>query len=121
MSDVIRIDGIKGFGHHGVSPDEISNGQEFSVDVQLFLDLTRAGASDDLLETVNYGLVAELVYEQIITNPVSLIETLATRIAQLILNNYHIITSVKVTVHKPSAPITVPFSDVSVEIARERS
>lgn len=121
MSDVIRIAGIKGIGHHGVFPDERSNGQEFSVDLQLYLDLTRAGASDNLSETVNYGLVAELVYEQIISNPVSLIEKLATRIAELILTNYKIITSVEVTVHKSQAPIMVPFSDVSVTIVRKRS
>jgi dihydroneopterin aldolase len=115
--DVIEIRGIRGFGRHGVFDHERADGQEFVVDVRLELDTRAAAASDDLADTVNYGVVAEQVHAAIENDPVDLIETLAQRIADLCLADQRV-SGTAVTIHKPSAPITVPFDDVVLTVQR---
>ena len=117
MNDSISITGIRGFGYHGVLPSERADGQEFIVDVTLQFSLAPAGLSDDLTKSVHYGEVANDVHAEIVGDPVNLIEALAERIATRILTR-QLVQSVVVTVHKPSAPIDVPFADVSVTITR---
>ena len=115
--DVIEIRGIRGFGRHGVFDHERTDGQEFVVDVRLELDTRAAAASDDLADTVNYGVVAEQVHAAIENDPVDLIETLAQRIADLCLADRRV-SGTAVTIHKPSAPIKVPFDDVVLTVQR---
>lgn len=121
MSKNDRIDlvGIRGFGFHGVFEEERSTGQEFVVDLSIFCDLRQAGRSDDLASTIHYGELATSVHRLIEGDPVNLIEALAERIANDVLT-HQLVERVIVTVHKPSAPITVPFEDVAVTIVRER-
>jgi dihydroneopterin aldolase len=93
--DRIRLTGLRVRGFHGVLPAERRDGQDFLVDVALTLDLTPAATTDDL----------------------ALIETLAVRLADVCLADRRV-SSAEVTVHKPSAPIAVPFTDVSVTVVR---
>lgn len=118
-SDSIRVHGISGRGFHGVLPEERRDGQEFVVDVDLRLDLSAACDSDALTQTVDYGAIANLVVVLIEGEPARLIEVLAQRIATSVLG-YELVESVEVTVHKPQAPISVPFNDVSVTVVRHR-
>lgn len=118
MSDQIRIVGIKAFGYHGVLPHEAVEGQEFIVDLTLDLDLRAASISDDLNQTINYADLAQIVHDNIIGERVQLIERLAGRIADEIVARYKEIAVVHVTVHKPHAPVTVDFEDISVTITR---
>jgi 7,8-dihydroneopterin aldolase/epimerase/oxygenase len=119
VSDTITIRGIRGSGHHGVFEHERVDGQVFVVDVELSLDTTAAATSDDLADTVDYGEVATAVHALIVGEPVDLVETLAERIASECLS-FRAVESVEVTVHKPQAPITVPFDDVELRIRRSR-
>jgi dihydroneopterin aldolase len=118
MADQIRIRGIRGTGHHGVFDHERADGQEFSVDVSLDVRTAAAAGSDDLADTVDYGLVATAVHAVVVGEPVDLIETLAERIATACLA-FPGVERVGVTVHKPHAPIEVPFDDVELHIVRE--
>jgi dihydroneopterin aldolase len=118
MADLIRISGIKGFGYHGVFESERANGQDFYVDVELEVDLTRASVSDDVKDTINYAEVTDLVVGEITTNPVSLIEKLAGRIAERIKETYSQAALVTVTVHKPQAPVSADVKDILVTISR---
>ena len=118
MADLIRITGIKGFGYHGVFESERANGQDFYVDVELEVDLFRASVSDDVKDTINYAEVTDLVLEEITTNPVSLIEKLAGRIAEKIIVTFAQAGRVTVTVHKPHAPVKAEVKDISVTISR---
>ena len=118
--DRITLTGITAVGHHGVFEHERRDGQPFIVDVVLHLDLRPAGESDDLTRTAHYGELAEQVVELIPGEPLDLIEALAERIAAAILSAFAV-DAVEVTVHKPKAPIEVPFGDVAVSIFRERS
>jgi dihydroneopterin aldolase len=120
MSDQILLEGIHGFGYHGLFEHERTNGQDFFVDVALEVDLQAASVSDEIEDTVNYAEITDLVVAEITTEPVSLIEKLAGRIAERILNNYSRVESVMVTVHKPQAPVTATLKDIAVQITRTR-
>ena len=117
--DRVALRGLKARGHHGVFPEERKEGQTFLVDLVLGLDTRPAAADDDLTKTVHYGIVAEEVVAIVEGEPVNLIETLAERIAQVCLKHDGV-RQVEVCVHKPDAPITVPFDDVTVTITRSR-
>jgi dihydroneopterin aldolase len=118
--DEIRLTGLRATAHHGVFEHERRDGQVFVIDLIVRLPLAPAAAGDDLAATVHYGELAELVVAAVESDPVDLIETVAERIAAVALS-FPAAHEVVVTVHKPSAPITVPFDDVSVTITRERA
>jgi dihydroneopterin aldolase len=118
VSDQIKVTGIKAVGYHGVLPHEAIEGQEFTVDLVVTLDLRAASLSDDLTQTINYADLAQIAHDNIVGERVQLIERLAGRIAEEISSAYSQITSVSVTVHKPHAPVTVDFEDISVTITR---
>jgi len=119
VSDVIRIDRIEAFGYHGVFPEEKREGQIFLVDVEIETSFDEAITHDDVALTVDYGLVAERVVDIIQGEPADLIETLCDRIASMVLALERV-SATRVTVHKPGAPITVPFGGVSVSMRREK-
>ena len=118
MNQIIRLSGIENIGFHGVLESERQVGQKFIVDCEIEVDTAKALVSDDVNHAVDYSKVAELIHKQIQDDPVNLIEVLAHRIAGAILDNFLLARSVEITVHKPEAPITVPFSDVSVTVIR---
>lgn len=119
MHDSIQITGVKAFGYHGVLEYERRDGQEFVVD----LDITtpkvgQSAVNDDIDATLDYREVLERTHAHIIGPPVQLIETLAERIASSILDAGA--SAVRVTVHKPHAPLAVQVNDVAVSISRRR-
>jgi len=118
--DRIEITGIEAFGRHGVLPAERRDGQRFTVDVVLSLDTAPAAAADDLSRTVDYADLAQRLHDVVAGDPVDLIETLAHRLADLCLR-FEPVVRVRVTVHKPQAPMPVPFDDVAVTIERSRT
>lgn len=117
--DSITLTGLRAAGHHGVFEHERTDGQEFVIDVTVWLDFAAAAASDALERTIHYGVLAEEVVAAVERDPVDLIETVAERIAAVVLE-HRPARRVRVTLHKPSAPITVPFADVAVTITRAR-
>ncbi|MFA5917964.1 MAG: dihydroneopterin aldolase [Candidatus Nanopelagicaceae bacterium] len=120
MSDSIEIKGIRAFGYHGVFEHERENGQEFLVDLSLNLDLRKASKSDLVEDTVDYGSVCNEVVGMIVGPPVSLIEKLASQIADSLLSKFPLIASIVVVVHKPQAPVEVDFEDIAIRIERSR-
>lgn len=115
--DEIQLTGLTVFGRHGVFDHERENGQDFVIDLRLHLALADAAASDDVADTVHYGELAEKVAAVVSGDPVDLIETLAERIAVVVLEDPRV-RFVTVTVHKPHAPIALNFSDVAVTVHR---
>jgi dihydroneopterin aldolase len=118
--DQVALRGLRVRGRHGVLAAEKSLGQWFTVDVVLHLDTRAAAAGDDLSATVDYGTLAEQVAAVVGGEPVDLIETLAQRVADVALQAASV-SAVDVAVHKPEAPVTVPFDDVVVSVRRWRS
>lgn len=118
--DRITLTGVRVRAHHGVFDFERAEGQEFVIDVSVAVDLAAAASGDDLGRTVHYGELAEAVAAAVRRDPVDLIETVAERVAGVALA-YPAVEEVEVTVHKPGAPIPVPFADVAVTIVRSRA
>jgi len=120
MVDEITLTGLTVFGYHGVFDFERRQGQEFTIDLILQVPLAAAAASDDVADTVHYGELADRVAAIVVGEPVNLIETLAQRIADAVLDDERV-AAVTVTVHKPHAPIEQTFADVSVTVRRGRA
>ena len=119
MADRIALNGLRVRGHHGVYEHEKRDGQEFGVDVVVWLDLGPAAAGDDLRRTANYGELAERAAGIVGGTPRDLVETVAVEIADAVLAE-HPVEAVEVTIHKPHAPIPLTFSDVAVTVQRSR-
>ena len=119
MTDELTITGIECFAHHGVFAFERREGQRFVVDLVLGYDSGPAAASDDLRDTVDYGSLVAAVKDAVEKDPVDLIETLAQRISEVCLVD-HRVDWVRVTVHKPDAPIEATFTDVALTTTRRR-
>jgi dihydroneopterin aldolase len=119
VTDRIEVRGIEVLARHGVLEHEQTESQPFLVDLTVFLDLSRAGSSDDLADTVDYGRLAQEAHAVVVTESYQLIETVADRVAARVLADPQV-DRVVVTVHKPQAPIPLVFGDVSVTIERSR-
>ncbi len=117
MADRITLTGLTVRGRHGVFDHEKRDGQEFVADIVLWLELDVAAATDDLTNTVHYGELAQLAADIIAGPSRDLIETVATEIADRIMATYPV-HAAEVTLHKPSAPIPLTFTDVAVTIRR---
>jgi dihydroneopterin aldolase len=118
--DRIYLTGISAFAFHGVYENERREGQKFSVDLVLDVDLYPAGVSDDLKDSVDYSLIAKVAHEELVGDPCNLIEAVAERIAGRILKEFEGIQGISVKVHKPDADVGIALNDIAVEIERRR-
>jgi dihydroneopterin aldolase len=119
VADRIELPGLTVRGHHGVFEHERRDGQDFVVDITVWIDLTAAAASDDLADTVDYGALAQRAADVVAGPPRNLIETVAAEIADGVMADERL-HAVEVVVHKPDAPIPLTFSDVAVVARRSR-
>lgn len=119
MTDRIELRGLKVFGYHGVFEHERRDGQEFSVDVTVWLDLGTAAATDQLTDTLDYGELAQRAAAIVSGPPRNLIESVAGAIADDVMTDARV-HAVEAVVHKPDAPIPLTFSDVAVVARRSR-
>lgn len=118
--DKIYINNLEFIGYHGVFEEEKVLGQKFLVSLEMDLDTRVAGKTGDLTKSVHYGLVAKDVEKIFLTKRENLLESCAENIAEMVLKNYNLVKSVKVTVKKPWAPLQMHFENVAVEITRKR-
>lgn len=119
MADRIELRGLVVRGNHGVFHHEKRDGQDFVIDLVLWLDLSAAAASDDLAQTVHYGELAQRAHDIVAGPSRDLIETVGAEIADDIMTDDRV-AACEVTVHKPSAPIPLTFADVAVVTRRSR-
>lgn len=116
--DEIRIENLQVYARHGVYPQEKELGQSFYISATLYTDTRRAGRTDKLEESTNYGEVCLTIQKWMEENTCNLIETVAESLAAAILLKYDLIKKVQIQVKKPNAPIPLPFGNVSVVIER---
>lgn len=119
MTDRIELRGLRVRGNHGVFDHERRDGQDFVVDITVWLDLDAAAASDDLADTVDYGGLAQRAADIVAGPPRQLIETVAGEIADDVMTDERV-HAAEVVLHKPSAPIPLEFADVAVVARRSR-
>jgi 7,8-dihydroneopterin aldolase/epimerase/oxygenase len=120
MSDRIFIRGLALHAYHGVMPHEAKVGQTFSLDLDLEIDLSAAARSDKVVDTVSYDKVVDCASEAFGGQRFRLIEAAAGRVADAVLAAFPTVRSVRVTIHKPHAPIAATFDDVGVTLVRSR-
>jgi len=120
MSDRIFIRGLALHAYHGVMTHEAKVGQTFTLDLDLEIDLSAAARSDKVVDTVSYDKVVDCASEAFRAHRYRLIEAAAGRVADAILAAFPRVRSVRVTIHKPHAPIAATFDDVGVTLVRSR-
>ena len=110
--------GLRLLGVHGALPEEQDRAQPFEVDLDLTADLTEAGRTDSLSDTVDYGAVVAAVEHIVQGERHQLLERLASRIADEVLAFDPRITSVTVTVRKLRPPVPADLAWAGVTISR---
>lgn len=117
--DKIYFNGMSFYGYHGVFGAEQELGQRFFVDLELSLDLSKAGESDELQDTVNYADIFTCVQKIVEGERYNLVEALTAQIADRLLAGFPI-TEVKAKVTKPNPPINGHYESVAIEMVRRR-
>jgi dihydroneopterin aldolase len=120
MSDRIFIRGLALHAYHGVMAHEAKVGQTFTLDLDLEIDLSAAARSDKVVDTVSYDKVVDCASDAFGGQRFRLIEAAAGRVADAVLAGFPRVRSVRVTIHKPHAPIAATFDDVGVTLVRSR-
>jgi dihydroneopterin aldolase len=118
--DLIFITGLAIHAYHGVMEHEGTVGQTFLLDLELGIDLAEASRSDRIASTVSYNEVVDCVSRAFCADRFRLVEAAAGAVAEAVLARFPRITRVRVTVHKPHAPVAATFIDVGVSVLRER-
>ncbi|HSU79827.1 MAG TPA: dihydroneopterin aldolase [Candidatus Angelobacter sp.] len=119
--DKIYLNNLAFYGYHGVLPEETRLGQRFNVNLVLESDLSKAGNTDDLKDTVNYAAVYDCVRGVVEGPPRKLLESVAETLADTLLQEFPLIHSCIIKVIKPDPPIPGHYESVAVEIQRGRS
>ncbi len=120
MSDAVFVTGLALHAYHGVMQHEAKVGQTFRLDLVLDIDLTEASRSDKLAHTVGYDQVVDVASKAFCARRYRLVEAAAGAVAEAVLDRFPRVASVRVTVHKPHAPIAATFADVGVTLVRAR-
>ena len=120
MSDMIFVTGLVVHAHHGVGEDEGRIGQQFLIDLAVELDLSNAAQSDKLADTISYADIINEASEAFRATRYRLVEAAAGAVADALLASFARIERLRVTVHKPHAPIAAVFGDVGVTLSRSR-
>ncbi|MBN1901863.1 dihydroneopterin aldolase [Candidatus Sumerlaeota bacterium] len=119
--DCIKLANMGFYAFHGTTSAEKQVGQRFYLDVELFLDLRPAGASDNIRDTINYEKVYEIISEVTKRKKYNLLEALAEDIVDEILNHYPKLERIRVKVRKPQVPLCGILDYVEVIIDRGNS
>jgi 7,8-dihydroneopterin aldolase/epimerase/oxygenase len=121
MKDRIFVNGLVIHAHHGVMKHETKLGQRFIIDLELAIDLERAARSDKLADTVSYADIVDTATRVFSAKNYRLVEAAAGAVADAIFAAFPAVASLRVTVHKPHAPISAIFADVGVTLHRTRT
>jgi 7,8-dihydroneopterin aldolase/epimerase/oxygenase len=120
MTDTVFVSGLALHAYHGVMQHEAKVGQTFHLDLVLDIDLAEASRTDKLAHTVGYDQVVEIASRAFCARRYRLVEAAAGAVADAVLEKFARVAGVRVTVHKPHAPIAATFADVGVTIVRVR-
>ncbi|GAA0425517.1 MAG: dihydroneopterin aldolase [Bacillota bacterium] len=119
--DKIYLNNLQFYGFHGLLPEENKLGQRFHVDATLFLDLSKAGSSDNMYQSIHYGQAYAYIKEVVEGEAKNLIEAVAESIANKLLTSFDLLEACTIKVIKPDPPIAGHYHSVAVEIHREKT
>ena len=118
--DTLSLHRLRFFGHHGVLPEETARGQDFEVTVRLELPLGEAGRTDDLSHSVDYRAVHAVVRGGMEGPPRKLVEALAERVAEAVLQAFPPVHAVEVEVVKLNPPVDFASGGLAARVRRTR-
>ena len=121
MTDQVFVSGLALHAYHGVMQHEAKVGQTFRLDLALDIDLTTASRTDKIAHTVGYDQVVDIASRAFCAKRYRLVEAAAGAVADAVLQQFPQVTGIRVTVHKPHAPVAATFEDVGVSIRRDRN
>lgn len=119
--DKIIMKNLSFFGYHGVLKEENILGQKFFIDIELYTDLTKAGVSDCVEDTIHYGEVYNEVRKIVENKRFKLLEALGENIASTVLNEFSKVNEICIKIRKPEAPVNGIFDYFGIEIRRKRN
>ena len=120
LADKVFVDGLEVFANHGVYEEENKLGQKFVVSATLYCDTRRAGQSDDLEASIDYGAVCHDIDAFLREHTFKLVERMAETLAAYLIDRYPLLLGVRLRIEKPWAPVGLPLRSVGVEIERLR-
>ena len=120
MTDIVFVRGLLIHAHHGVMKHESKVGQRFEIDLELTIDLSAASRSDKLADTVSYAAIVDVASRAFSQRSFRLVEAAAGAVVDAILAAFPPVQAIRITVHKPHAPISAIFADVGVTLTRSR-
>ena len=118
--DKITVKNLKLFAYHGVNPEEKENGQNFYIDLDYFLDLSKPCESDDVTDTVSYAKIVKTIRRVFTERSYDLIEKAAQAVCDALFEEYEAIERIEITLKKPEAPVNAEFDYLAVSLTRER-
>lgn len=116
--DRIMLRGMLFHGHHGVFVEENKLGQKFMVDVDAWMDLRKAGESDEMADSVSYADMYKQIKAIVEGPPFKLVESVANAIAKALLSAHPSVSDVRVKVCKPHVAVEGVLDHLGVEIFR---
>ncbi|QXM07177.1 dihydroneopterin aldolase [Crassaminicella indica] len=119
--DKIIMKNLSFYGYHGAMHEENILGQKFFIDIELYVELKKAGMTDNVKDTVHYGEAYSLIRDIVTNKKFHLIEALAENIAGEILKAFPLVQEINVIIKKPEAPVPGIFDYFGVEIRRKRN
>ncbi|MEW9124259.1 MAG: dihydroneopterin aldolase [Thermotaleaceae bacterium] len=119
--DKIIMKNLVFYGYHGVLPEENVLGQKFFLDVELILDLKKAGESDEVYDTVHYGEAYNIIKNIVENKKFQLIEALGEDIAKTLMSYFTRIQEVVIAIRKPEAPVPGIYDYFGIELRRNRN
>lgn len=117
--DTVRIERLELDCIIGINPWERLTKQRITIDIEMNADLSAAGESDAIEDTINYRTVSKAVTAEVEASSYGLVEALAARVAEICLEDENT-QSVEVTVRKPGAVRKASAVGVIVRRSRKR-
>lgn len=117
--DAVIIEGLEVYCNHGVFPEENKLGQKFVVNATLYTDTRKAGLSDQLEKSIDYGEVCHFITDFMKKNTYKLIEAAAENLAKELLQKLSSLKEITIEIKKPWAPIGLPLNSAAVKITRK--
>ena len=120
MKTVLFIDNLEVFANHGLFEEENKLGQKFIFDIECELNYKKAMLSDEMMDSISYADIAEVVVKTATTNTFNLLERLAGEILKNIFTEFPQIENINLKINKPGAPIKYHFEKCGVEVKTSR-
>jgi dihydroneopterin aldolase len=120
VADQIEVRGVRALGIIGVCPEEQVRPQPFEVDFDVETDVTRAGQTDDLADTIDYGALISVVARIVEQERHLLLEKVASRLADELLAYDDRALAVRVTIRKLRPPVPEDVATTAITVRRRR-